>query len=304
MARKIMKFLIFLDNLAEVLLFHVFFSRRNWKRTTAVLLAVTAAIALTQVSPVRKVKRPVNWAIKAERALTNGHVSRAVHYFEKAVAKHPTAPLLRSLGLAYLENQEPTKALAALQRSFSMTPSRTTLYYVGCAYQGLKLHDVALGVFEQVQSGGLGEQVMPEEAAFYAPLASAKIGECYSKKGQHARAVTHLKQVTARYPWSAQGFFYLGIAQWDGGSPDLGVKQFHRVIELSPKESSAYYNIACYYSIKGASNLALHWLDRALKVGFDSYTHMETDHDLDNIRDLPAYKTLVINAKRHRIGNR
>ena len=70
------------------------------------------------------------------------------------------------------------------------------------------------------------------------------------------------------------------------------------MIELYPQESAAYYNVSCYYSIKGIPDLALVWLEKAFKAGFNQFSHMETDHDMDNVRDLAQYKSMVAKYKK------
>lgn len=306
---KLKRFLCFLDDLAEVLVFHVFFSKANWKKTTGLILL--ASLALTQgtwlkpARPARPATRPVV-AVSAEAlartgydALLKGKTREAIRNLSLAVARDPGKPLyLQRLGLAYLEANQNEQARNALERSFSLSRSRTTLFYLGCVYQNLKLNEVAIGLFNQVKSAGSKEARMVEGALGYEPVAEAKIGECYLRQGEHGRAIESLSRTVAQYPNYPHSYFYLGVAYWDQGNPDLGVEQFFKVIELYPQESAAYYNVACYYSIKGIPDLALVWLEKAFRAGFAQMKHMRTDHDLDNIRGLPQYETLVAKYKK------
>jgi len=297
MLGKITRFLVFLDDLAEVLVLHVLFSRKNWKKSTLALVTLAGIIYCGAWS---------NWSVSADTwaqrgydALLHGNNAQAVVYLEKAVEKSPDRALCHQrLGLACLEDGDSERALKELQISYKLSPSRTTLFYMGCTYQNLKLHDVAIGVFNQVRSCGSKEAAMIESAAGYEPVAEAKIGECYIRKGDPDRAIESLNRTITLYPNYPHAYFYLGVAYWEKGNPDLGVEQFFKVIELYPQESAAYYNVACYYSIKGIPDLALVWLEKAFKAGFNQFTHMRTDHDLDNIRNLTQYKDLVGKYKR------
>lgn len=308
MLGKIVRFLCYLDDLAEVLVFHVLFSKANWKKAV-IGAAALVGLVLSQLTwaPQPHAKTPRTKAAKAvqtvsakelsERGyelLLKGRTKAAVASMEAAVAMEPGNPLFQQrLGLGYLETGKNELAKDALDRSWRLHHSRTTLFYLGCAYQSLKMHDVAIGMFNQVKSTSLKDVSMPESALAYEPVAQAKIGECYVRQGQFDRAIEVLNRNVADYPNYPHSYFYLGIAHWDRGNPDLGVEQMFKVIELYPEESAAYYNVACYYAIKGIPDLAMVWLEKALKNGFSQFSHMRTDKDMDSLRNLPAYKSLV-----------
>lgn len=302
MFSKVKRFLMFLDDLAEVLVFHVLFSKSNWKKTTAVMLLgfwfFTQAPAKKPV--VRKATMtPEMHATRGYAALLKGRNPEAIRELTKAISGDPGRALYHQrLGLAYLEAGQADRAVATLSTAQKLAPSRTTLFYLGCAYQTLKLNEVAIGLFNQVKSTGKLEAKLQESARGYEPVAEAKIGECYIKQGDYPRAIESLSKTIAAYPNYPHAYFYLGVAHWENGDPDQGVEQFFKVIELYPQESAAYYNIACYYSIKGVSDLALVWLEKALKAGFAQFKHMETDSDLDAIRTLPRYAKLVARYKK------
>jgi tetratricopeptide (TPR) repeat protein len=302
MFSKVKRFLMFLDDLAEVLVFHVFFSKKNWKKSTALLLVMAGMIASMpgkKPAPVRVTMTPELHARAGYEALLKGKHDLAVRELESAVGADPVNALwLQRLGLAYLEANRPESAVRTLSRALTRKASRTTLFYLGCAYQSLKMNDVAIGVFNQVKSSRPTDGLAFESASGYEPVAEAKIGECLIKQGELDRAIASLNSTIARYPNYPHSYFYLGVAQWEKGNPDQGVEQFFKVIELYPQESAAYYNVACYYSIKGVPELALVWLEKALKAGFAQFKHMETDEDLDAIRTLPRYGKLVAKYKK------
>ncbi|MBI4860450.1 MAG: tetratricopeptide repeat protein [Candidatus Riflebacteria bacterium] len=293
---KIKRFLITVDDLAEVLVVNILFSRKNWWKTTAVLAAL---LALWMVRGSAPAVTPEAQAQRGYEALMKGDTRVAISCLKKAVARRPTqATFHQRLGLAYLEAGRADKALESLQTAFRLSPSRTTLYYIGCAYLNSKLYDVAIGVFTQVKSRSTKDAPLPEPAAWYEPIAEARIGDCFIRRGEYQTALQKLCRAAVLYPNSSHVHFYLGIAAWEMGRPARGAEEFFKVIELDPREPAAYYNIACYHSITGNRDRALEWLEKALKVGFHHFRHMETDRDLDNIRDLPRYKALVRKYKK------
>jgi hypothetical protein len=85
-----------------------------------------------------------------------------------------------------------------------------------------------------------------------------------------------------------QGIKYLTIRRFANAE-----KEFLRVLKLDPKNESALYNIACCYSLWGKLDKALDHLKKAIKNGFDDLSHITSDADLDNLRQLPGYQSLI-----------
>lgn len=61
------------------------------------------------------------------------------------------------------------------------------------------------------------------------------------------------------------------------------------LVELMPDHPVAQYNLACIYALNGDRHEALHWLGRAAAGGFLQLSHLDTEPDLEGIRDLPGY---------------
>ena len=56
---------------------------------------------------------------------------------------------------------------------------------------------------------------------------------------------------------------------------------------------TAFYNLACIYSLRGDVDAAFVELQRAFDEGFDDYHLISTDRELDNIEDDPRLRELV-----------
>jgi len=65
-----------------------------------------------------------------------------------------------------------------------------------------------------------------------------------------------------------------------------------RIIELSPNDKIALYNLACTESLLGNVNEALETLDRAIEAGYNDYNHMVYDSDFNNIKNTEGFKNL------------
>lgn len=62
-----------------------------------------------------------------------------------------------------------------------------------------------------------------------------------------------------------------------------------RLVDLSPRDFIARYNLACSLSMLGHVNAALEALDDALRLGYSDFVHLEDDSDLDAIRHSVGY---------------
>lgn len=54
-----------------------------------------------------------------------------------------------------------------------------------------------------------------------------------------------------------------------------------------------YYDAACLYSLAGNTDKAMEYLRLAFENGYRRFVHIGKDHDLDNIRNLDSFKSLV-----------
>ncbi len=107
----------------------------------------------------------------------------------------------------------------------------------------------------------------------------------------------------ARAVW-ALGFAYMRIGEYD-----LGQQQYERILgEIDAgSRNLAAYNLACSFAIRMAQEparrdanrrLAIRYLRRAVELEFFDWQWMQSDGDLDAIRDDPAYKEIVDELRR------
>jgi clan AA aspartic protease (TIGR02281 family) len=83
--------------------------------------------------------------------------------------------------------------------------------------------------------------------------------------------------------------FHLGLAQ-------DAIIWLNKIIELYPTEGN-YYDAACLYSLMNKPNEALASLKKSFEIGYRDFIHISDDDDLDNIRNLPGFKTTVAEWK-------
>lgn len=72
-----------------------------------------------------------------------------------------------------------------------------------------------------------------------------------------------------------------------------------RLVEIRREDPVVHYNLACTLSRLGKLVESLQMLSTAIRLGYDDYGHIETDPDLDPLRELPEFAKLL-RAKRVR----
>jgi tetratricopeptide (TPR) repeat protein len=66
-----------------------------------------------------------------------------------------------------------------------------------------------------------------------------------------------------------------------------------RLVELLPEDFLARYNLACSLARAGQSDEAIDSLSRAILLGYDDLAHMESDPDLESLKNHPDFQALL-----------
>lgn len=120
-------------------------------------------------------------------------------------------------------------------------------------------------------------------------------GRVYQLKGETEKSkhdfeeAIRLDSVPKQADCSFYAYYYLG-------EKDKAISVMDALLKKDDKGN--YYDAACLYSIMGEKDKAISFLGKALESGFRRFAHMEQDGDLDNIRNMQAYKDLVNKYKR------
>ena len=75
------------------------------------------------------------------------------------------------------------------------------------------------------------------------------------------------------------------------------IQAFQKSIEMGQKESSAMYNIACAYSLRGDAANGIRWLDKAIEAGYGGDEKLQNDPDLAFLRKQRGFDDLRRRAK-------
>jgi len=116
-------------------------------------------------------------------------------------------------------------------------------------------------------------------------------GKLLLKKGQEEKATEDFKQVLLIDTIATNGsiahyaLFYLGMKD--------EAKEWMEKVLNENNSAGEYYDAACLYSLMDEKEQALSFLRTSLEKGYREFNHVRRDTDLDNIRILPEFKSLI-----------
>lgn len=116
-------------------------------------------------------------------------------------------------------------------------------------------------------------------------------GKLLQKQGLAGKATTDFKKVlrTDSMPnaesYAHYAYYYLKEYK--------KAKKHMAMILKTDSTDGTFYDAACLYSLLNDSVVSLKYLKTALEKGYRNFRHIALDSDLDNIRQLDAFKTLM-----------
>lgn len=93
-----------------------------------------------------------------------------------------------------------------------------------------------------------------------------------------------------------------GIAKYQAGDYRAALGLFEKAHEVAADDSVVMYNLACMHAMLGENEKALDWLEKSVAGGFYSPGKIESDSDLEKLRDEPRFKAALANAQQHAGG--
>ncbi len=74
-------------------------------------------------------------------------------------------------------------------------------------------------------------------------------------------------------------------------------RQLRMFVQRIPFDSAAFYNLACAQARQGKTDEALANLDKAVELGYRDVRHIETDEDLESLRDKERFTSILDKAR-------
>jgi tetratricopeptide (TPR) repeat protein len=96
-----------------------------------------------------------------------------------------------------------------------------------------------------------------------------------------------------------EAYINLSTAYLRAGKYDEALDTLKTLEEFKPSAPLLHYNLACYYSLTEKTQGSLNALKKAVELGYKGYQEIETDPDLENLRNNGEFKTWFQSIKRN-----
>jgi tetratricopeptide (TPR) repeat protein len=217
--------------------------------------------------------------------LAQGEIDAAVSRYSKAVHFNPSfAESYNGLGLALMQTGKLEEAVFYFRKATNVRPSFRD------GQRNLKLAESIYDRIYQAVSGMRGALRFDLET----PDLNIKMIELLEKKKKLEETLNQFQKTLSLQP---------GFTEFDQNNIAivLEVKRkyeqklelFRRISEVRPDSAEANYHIACIYARKRQAQQSISWLNQAIEKGFNRWELIETDSDLNLIRDSENFQSKV-----------
>ncbi|WP_191621337.1 tetratricopeptide repeat protein [Marinihelvus fidelis] len=215
----------------------------------------------------------------------------ALEYSEKAVDMDPDSAEARaSRGLAMFINERYEEAEEQFKRAAEMNPNLyEAWYYAGLAYSSQGKFTEAIEMYKKAN------QVNPldYQSAMFLGQAYASLGQKHEEMKARVASIELIERHIEMNPHDTRALC-IGANQLSNvGELERGERMVEEALIRGKDEPLVLYNTACFYAIKGDEERALELLEDAVKKGWGDRAWLETDSDLDAVREDPRFQALL-----------
>ena len=108
--------------------------------------------------------------------------------------------------------------------------------------------------------------------------------------GNYKKALHHNKTLK-------EAVINLSTAYMKNLNYDEALETLNMAIKLDSANPHIHYNYACYYSLTGQPKASMEKLKEAIRLGFANFNQIETDPDLEKLRQSPDFKSEELKSK-------
>ena len=110
--------------------------------------------------------------------------------------------------------------------------------------------------------------------------------------------ISFYEDIVRESPDFVNALILLGDAYTHKGLFQKGLEVDLHLGRLRPKDAVVHYNLACDYALIKNPDAAINTLEKAIKLGYRNFRHMEKDPDLEAIRHDDRYIALARKYRR------
>jgi len=188
---------------------------------------------------------------------------------------------MNNLGLCLMNLGRYEEALECFRRNIRLLNS--TYFNMGLTLSRMKHYREALENFKKALD------ISPDDPEYL-----DMIGETYMELGRYKFAERYLRKSVERDPKYALAHYNLGVLFSRMKSKQAEAHRcFTAAIKLDPNWAWPYCSIACLNALSGDKEKALDYLKQSLDRGLSDKKHIDSDKDLDSLREEKEFKNLM-----------
>lgn len=228
----------------------------------------------------------------SERAAVYGEMGlhdKAIADFTKSIALDSTSAYdFGNRGDEYRLLGNYTAAIADFDKAIELYPEETWFYYRRGWVKDEFLKD---------PEGGLADYTSGIEIDRNYAYTYLHRGRLYAKHYKDTlRANADFRQVIKLDTVVGSGGNARHYAYFELGQYDKAKAWMNKTLLQFPEDGN-YYDAACLYSLMKLYPQSIAYLDTAFTKGYRDFEHLAKDDDLDNVRNLPEFKSLITRWK-------
>ncbi len=140
------------------------------------------------------------------------------------------------------------------------------------------------------EEGSKGSNLSQEERERRMAIFHYNEGNKFYKEGNYAEAIIRYEKALHHNKGFKENLINLSTAYMKNKVFDKALETLQEGQKKFPQEPLFDYNFACYYSLMESLEPSLSALKQAVGKGFKQFKQMESDSDLNNLRQSDEYK--------------
>jgi serine/threonine protein kinase/Flp pilus assembly protein TadD len=218
-------------------------------------------------------------------------LEKAIESSLKAQLYDPTlSEAFAALAVAYFNKKVFDDALTAGHKAIELDPNNHIAHWIlGRIYHNMDQDKKAVDLFKKVLA------LNPDFYTAYGDLRMMyeRLGEKEKKDETLQDSLRMYPRYLLQHPDDARAHMFHAFDLAQTGKVGEAKVEAAKAIELSPGDTVALYNAACFYASLSEKKLAVETLKNAIIAGWVDYEWIKRDPDLENIRSEPGYVELL-----------
>ena len=210
--------------------------------------------------------------------------------FKALMYDNNLAEAYTAMGVSYFIWGQFEEAGASARKAIELDPDDFIAYWtLGRIHFANGEFELAYGAYQRVI------KLKPEFVNCYSDLRMTcqRLGREQDAARARGELLERMPTYLLQNPDDGRQRMLYATALAEDGRKDEALREGAQAQELSPNDPLMLYNVACVYSRLGETERAIEALRQAISAGYENFSWLRNDPDLDALRDHADFKALV-----------